>query len=175
VVEIVSFTGTLSDTGKDRETSVGLCDVVDELHNQDCLSDTGTSKETNLSTLDVGGEEIDDLDTRDKHLTARALLGEGGRVGVDGEELCGIDGAALVDGVSNDVQNASERGDTDGDGDGCTEILDGLTTDETVGTVHGNRADDSVTNVLGDLEDELLLVLCALDLEGVEDGGETDV
>jgi hypothetical protein len=65
----------------------------------------------------------------------------------------------------------------DGDGDGGTGVDDGLATDKTLGTVHGNAADGVLTEVLGDLEDEaatlrLGLALGKLDVEGVEDGGE---
>jgi hypothetical protein len=63
VVQIVTLTGTLADTGEDGVTTVGLGDVVDELLDEHGLADTGTAEETNLSTTGVGGEEIDDLDT----------------------------------------------------------------------------------------------------------------
>ena len=61
VVEIVTLTGALSDTGEDGVTSVGLGDVVDELHDKHSLADTGTSEETDLSSLRVRREQIDDL------------------------------------------------------------------------------------------------------------------
>jgi peptide chain release factor 1 len=63
VEEIVTFTGTLTDTGEDGVTTVSLCDVVNQLHNEHSLTDTGTSKETNFTTSGVRGQEIDDLDT----------------------------------------------------------------------------------------------------------------
>merc|ERR1719500_1825905 len=63
VVEIVTLTSSLADTGKDRVTTMGLGDVVDQLHNEDSLADTGTAEETDLATLYVWGKEIDDLNT----------------------------------------------------------------------------------------------------------------
>jgi hypothetical protein len=68
VVQIVTLTGTLADTGKDRVTTVSLGNVVDQFLNEHGLSDTSSSEETNLSTTSVWGEEIDDLDTGDQYL-----------------------------------------------------------------------------------------------------------
>lgn len=62
VVEIVTLTGTLTDSGEDGVTSVSLGDVVNQLHDKHSLSDSGTTEETDLSSLGVGGEEIDDLE-----------------------------------------------------------------------------------------------------------------
>lgn len=56
MVQIVTLTGTLTDTSEDGVTTVGLGDVVDELLNEDSLSDTSTTEQTNLSTTGVGSE-----------------------------------------------------------------------------------------------------------------------
>ena len=84
MVQIVTLTGTLADTGEDRVTTVGLGDVVDQLLDEDGLADTGTTEQTDLTTTSVGSEEIDDLDTGDENLSGGGLLGELGRVGVNG-------------------------------------------------------------------------------------------
>jgi hypothetical protein len=65
VVQIVTLTGTLTDTSEDRVTTVGLGDIVDQLLDKHSLADTSTSEETNLSTTSVGGKQIDNLDTSD--------------------------------------------------------------------------------------------------------------
>mmetsp|Transcript_15641 Transcript_15641/g.22907 ORF Transcript_15641/g.22907 Transcript_15641/m.22907 type:complete len:226 (-) Transcript_15641:541-1218(-) len=56
VVEIVSFTSSLSHSGKYRETSVLLGNIVDQFHNKHRLSDSGSSKESDLSTPSVRGK-----------------------------------------------------------------------------------------------------------------------
>lgn len=63
MIEIVSFSGSLSDTGEDGVTTVMLSNVVNKFLNEHSLSDTGTSEETNLTTSSIGSEEIDDLNT----------------------------------------------------------------------------------------------------------------
>ena len=63
VVKIIAFTGSLTDTGEHRETTMELSDVVDKLHDKHGLADTGTTEKTNLTTLGIRAEQIDNLDT----------------------------------------------------------------------------------------------------------------
>lgn len=66
MVEIVTLTGPLTDTGEHRETTVVLGDVVNQLHDDDSLTDTGTTEQTNLTSLGVRPDKINDLDTSGK-------------------------------------------------------------------------------------------------------------
>jgi hypothetical protein len=170
VVQIVTLTGSLTDTSEDGVTTVSLGDVVDELLNEHSLADTGTTEETNLSTTGVGGKKIDDLDTSDENLSGSGLLDELGGFLVNGQALVRLDGATLVNGVTSDVHDTAEGLGTDGDGDGSTGVDSGSTSDETLGTVHGNASDDVLTQMLGNLEHELLAIV--LSLKRVENGGE---
>jgi hypothetical protein len=79
------------------------------------LSDTGTTEKSNLTTLGVGGEEIDDLDTSDENLLRLALLSEKRGGSVDGGLGVALDGALLVDGLADDVKNATEGAGADRD------------------------------------------------------------
>ena len=63
VVQIVSLTGSLADTGEDGETTMKFSDVVDKLHNQDSLTDTGTTEKTNLTSFGIGSQKVDNLNT----------------------------------------------------------------------------------------------------------------
>lgn len=134
VVQIVTLTGTLADTGEDGVTTVSLGDVVDQLLDEDGLADTGTTEQTNLSTTSVGSQEIDDLDTGDQNLSSGRLLGEFGSLGVDRQEVVGLDGATLVDGVTSDVDDTSQSGRADGDGDGSAGVASLGATGKTLGT-----------------------------------------
>jgi hypothetical protein len=61
VVEIVTFTGTFTDTSEHGETTVSLGDVVNKLHDENGLADTSTTEKTNLSSLGVGAQKVDNL------------------------------------------------------------------------------------------------------------------
>jgi hypothetical protein len=86
VVEIVTLTGTLTDTGEDRVTTVGLGNVVDELLNEHSLADTGTTEKSDLTTTRIRSEEVDDLDTGLENLGGGRLVNERRGIGVDGGE-----------------------------------------------------------------------------------------
>lgn len=68
MVQIVTLTGTLTDTSEHGVTTMGLRNVVNQLLNEHSLSDTSTSEETNLSTTSVRGEQVDDC----SYLSAKA-------------------------------------------------------------------------------------------------------
>ena len=87
---------------------------------------------------------------------------------MDGKGLLVTDWAALVNGLTDDVDNTAEGLGTDRHLDGVTGVLDGLTTDETFGGVKSDGTHVVATQVLGDLENEA--VLGALNLERVENG-----
>ena len=134
VVQIVTLTGTLTDTGEDGETTVGLGDVVDQLLNEHSLSDTGTSEETNLSTTGVGSQQVDDLDTSNEDFGGGGLLSELRGIGVDGCVLGSLDGTTLVNGVSSDVHDATKGAVANGNLDGGTSVGGLGTSNETLGT-----------------------------------------
>lgn len=134
VVQIVTLTGTLADTSENGVTTVGLGDVVDQLLDEDSLADTSTTEQTNLSTTSVGSEKIDDLDTSNQNLSGGGLLDELGGFGVNGQELVGLDGTTLVDGVTSDVDDTAKSSGADGDGNGGAGVGGLRATDETLGT-----------------------------------------
>lgn len=171
-VKIVTLSGSLTDTGEDGETTMGLGNVVNQLLDEDGLSDTSTTEETNLTTSGVRGKEIDNLDTGLEDLSSGRLLGEGRRLGVNGEVLGGLDGSTLVNGLTTDVDNSTKGTSADGDSDGGTSVSDGGTSDKTLSTVHSNGSDGVLTEMLSNLEDELALAVTTLDGQGVENSGE---
>ena len=173
VVEIVTLTGALSDSGKDRVSSVVHGDVVNELHDNDGLSDSGSSEEADLSSLGVGGKEVNNLDASGEDLLGLSLLDEGRGRPVEGrEELLswGVDGAPLVDGLSDNIKDTSKSLRSDRDLDGGTGVLSLLAADESLRGLHRNGAHGVLSEVLGDLEDEA--ALGSLDLKSVENLGE---
>merc|ERR1711936_560336 len=167
VVQIVALPGPLADTSEHRETTMSLGNVVNQLHDKHSLADSGTAEETNLTSLTVGGEQVDDLDTGDKDFLLDGHLVEVGSLSVDGLALVGGDGAPLINRVADHVDDATKGLLADGDGDGEALILNNITPDKTLGTVHSNGPDGVLSKVLGHLEDELGLP--ADDGEGIED------
>merc|ERR1739844_670593 len=171
VVQVVTLTGSLTHTSEHGVTTMGLGNVVDQLHDQDSLADTGSTEQTNLASLGVGSQQIDNLDTSDQDLLLDTHLVELGSLGVDGLALGGLDGTPLVNRVTDHVDDPSQSLGPDRVHDGVSSVVDNLATDETLGTVHGNGSDGVLSQVLGNLQDKLGCPV--LDLQSVEDLGET--
>ena len=131
-VEIVTLTGTLSDTREERVSAVALGDVVDEFHDDDGLSDACTTERTNLAALGEGTDEIDDLDTGLEDLGLGVLIDERGRVTVDRKGLVGLNRATLVAGLAENVKDAAQNPLAHGHGDGLAKGTDGHASLETL-------------------------------------------
>ena len=65
------------------------------------------------------------------------------------EEILRVNGTPLVDWVTNDVDDSAEGLLAHGDLDGRSSVDDWLSTDKTLGTVHGNGTDGVLSQVLG--------------------------
>jgi len=166
VVEIVTLSSSLADTGKHRVTTMRLSDVVDQLHNEDSLADSGTTEETNLTTLYVWGKKIDDLDTSLENLDGRAGLDEFWWWGVDSLEGVSLDWASLVDWGTNDVDDSAEGGGTDWDHNWVSGVEDVLASNDSLSGIHSNGSDGVLSQMLGNLKNQS--VLSALNLESVQ-------
>jgi peptide chain release factor 1 len=70
VVEVVSFSGSLSDSSEHRVTTMGLGDVIDQFLNKHGFTDSGSSEQADLSSSGVGGQQVDDLNSGDQKLSA---------------------------------------------------------------------------------------------------------
>ena len=113
---------------------------------------------------------VDLVLTSDKELFSETLLLESRRFSVNWEELLGVNGTTLVDGLTNDIDDAAESLRADGHLNGGLSVDDGLATHETLGGVEGDSAHVVATQVLGDLKDET--VLGVLYLKSIENGRE---
>jgi len=166
VVQIITLTSSLTDTGEDGVTTMGLGDVVNKLHNKYGLADTGTTEETNLTTLYVWGQEIDDLDTGFQNLDGTAGLDEFWWWGVDALEGLGLDWAPLVDWLADDVDDSAEGGGADWHHNWVASVQNCLAANDSLGGIHSDGSDGVLAQMLGDFEDQS--VLTALHLEGVQ-------
>ena len=64
MIEIVAFTGALANAREHGVTTVGLRDVVDELHDKHGLADARAAEQADLAALGVGSEKVHNLDAR---------------------------------------------------------------------------------------------------------------
>ena len=60
MVQIVTLTSTLADTSEHRVTTMGLCNIVDQLLDKHSLSDTSAPEKANLSSTSIWCKQVDD-------------------------------------------------------------------------------------------------------------------
>jgi len=72
--KIVALTRSLTDAGEDGKSAVVERDVINELHDDDCLADTGAPEEADLPTFRVGFQQVHHLDPGLQHFGLRFLF-----------------------------------------------------------------------------------------------------
>jgi hypothetical protein len=174
-VEVVSFTGALAHAGEHGDAAVVHGDVVDHLHHDDGLADAGAAEHAHLAPAGEGNQQVDDLDARLEDVDRRVLLGKQRGQSVNGHPLVRHDGSEPVHGPSDDVDDAPEARLADGNHDRGARVLHRHAAHQAVGDVHGDAAHHVVAQVLGHLDDEVVLGSIngrIRDGEGREDGGK---
>ena len=81
--EVVTLTGTLSNSCKNGISAMLCCNVTDQFLNQHGLTYTGTTEQTNLTTFCIRSKKVDNFNTCLKDLYYRALILECRRLSVN--------------------------------------------------------------------------------------------
>ena len=89
---------------------------------------------------------------------------------MDGLPLVGGDGTPLVNGITDHVDNATEGLGTDGDHDGRAGVVHHLSTDQTLGTVHGDGTHGVLSEMLGNLARKIYWNIILIHLDFVFGG-----
>ena len=152
---------------------MGRSNVIDKLLNQNGLADTGTAEQTDLAALGVGADQVNDLDAGLENFSGRLLLIKGRGRTMNGPVLRILGSRLLINGITEQVEYAAETLVTNGDLDGLTGVDRIRTANKAVCGGHRNAADHIVTDVLGNLNDQLFAVV--LQLDSVEQGGQFTV
>ena len=87
--------------------------------------------------------------------TLHRLVDELRRRAVDRQHLLGVDRAALVDRLADDVQDAAQHLAADRHQDRRAGVLDRHAAHQAVGRVHRDAADGVLAQVLRDLDDQV--------------------
>src|SRR5262249_2129375 len=147
-IEVVAFACSLSDPREDRDTTVRLGDVVDELLDEHRLADARAAEQADFAALPVGSEEVDDLDSGLENLDLARLIDERWRVFVDGRELLRLYRGTAVDGGADDVKDAAEALVADGHHDRLARVSDLHPAHQAVRRIHRDGAHRRLAKVL---------------------------
>ena len=169
--EVVTLTGTLSHACEHTESVMLFGDIVDEFLDEHRLSHTGATEQAYLAALQVGLQQVDDLDARVEHLLGGSEVFKLGRITVDGEFSLTAQGAQAVDGLAHDVHHAAAnlRACRHVDGGAGAHGLHAAA--QAVGGIHGNAAHGVFAYMLLHLCDKGATVW-PFNLNGVVNRGE---
>ena len=134
---------------------MSLGDVVDELHDDDCLADAGAAEQTDLSALHERGDQVDDLDAGLEDFRLRLEVHEVGTLAVNRPAQRVLrDRRAVVHRLAEHVEDASERGRADRHRDRAACVDHFHAAHDRVGRRHGDGAHLVAADVLLHLDDD---------------------
>ena len=155
--QVGALTGALTDSGEHRHATVVLRHATDHLGDQHGLADAGTTEQADLSTGDVRGEQVDDLDAglEQPLRWARGRRSRGQRRWISHRSMSANVGVVTVEHVAPHVPHVAERAVADRHTDAVADVAHRGATGEAVGGLHAHGAHPAVTELLGDLGEDL--------------------
>ena len=167
LVQIVPFAGPLADPGEHRVTAVRLGDVGDQFHDQHRFADAGAAEQANLAALGVRRQQVDDLNTGFQNFGFRRLINKLWRLPVNRRAHVGANFRAIVDRLTDDVQNPAQRFRANRHRDWRAGVLDLAAAHQTLGGVHGDGPHGVFAQMLRHLKDQR--VIAVLRVQRVQD------
>ena len=108
--EVGALTGALAHAGEHRHAAVLGGDPVDHLGDEHGLAHAGAAEQADLAALEVGGEQVDDLDAGLEHQPLRLEGVEGRGVAVDVPPVLDALERVDVEGLADHVEHVAEHG-----------------------------------------------------------------
>ncbi len=158
VIQVVTFTGTFTDTGKDRHAAMRLGDVVDQFLNDDGLAHAGATEQADLTALEVRAQQVNHLDARGQDFGCGGLLVKRRGGTVNGGAPLARHRATVIDRVTDHVQDTAQRAGTDRHGDLGAGGGHFRAAGQAISGIHGNAANFMFTDFLRHFQHQGLAV-----------------
>ena len=152
-----------------------LGDVVDQFLDQHGLAHTGTTEQAHFAALAIGSQQIDHLDAGLEHLGLGFEVGELGCRAVNRRGEAAIHRPFLVDGLTQDIEDAAQGAFAHGHRDWRTRVHGHHAAHQAVGAAHRHGADAVVAEQLlhfGGEGDGLAGGILGFDPQGVVNAGQ---
>ena len=148
----VTFAGSLTDSGEDRNALIADDHGVDQFHHQHGLAYTGAAEHCRLATLCQRRQQVDDLDPRGEQLRCSGPRRQRRRSTMDrpARHIVGQRGAVVAD-AAGDVDQAAEHSVADRDGDRTTGWCRDVASAQARGGVQRDGADGEAVQMRLDL------------------------
>jgi len=152
--QVIAFAAPLAHAGKHRVARVELCDIVDELLDDDRLADPRTAEDGGLAALGEGCNQVDDFHAGLKDLGLSRLVHKGGSGPVDRIIVGRFYRCIGIDGVAEHVKNPAQASRPDRDLDGRAGPDDVHAAAQAVSARHGHCAHPAFSRLALHLADQ---------------------
>ena len=156
MIQVITFARALTDTGKHRNAAMALGDVVDQFLNGHGLAHTGTAEKADLAALQVRGQQVNHLNASNQDFRAGRLFVKGRRFAVNRVMHGGGHRAALINRLTDHVQDSAQRAGAHRHGNASTRVNHFGATHQTVRGVHRDAAHGALTQMLRHFQDKRL-------------------
>ncbi len=164
--EVVTLPGTFTDPGKDGESVVFLCNIVDKFLDKNGLADSRSSEKSDFPAFQIRFKKIYDLYPGIKHFLRRFEVLELRGFSVNRERVSHGEFSHTVYGLSDDIHDPPSNLRTYRHFDRFTGTGDLKSSAQAIRGIHGNTADSILSYMLLDLDYELPSIR-TLDLESI--------
>ena len=152
--EVVALAGPFAHAGENGEAVVFLGNVVDEFLDEYGLSHAGTAEQTDLATLQVGFQQVDDLDTRSQDFLRGSQFFKFRRFAVNGQGALLGETTQTVNGLARNIQHAPANLGAHRHGDRRMGIGGFHPPLQSVRGIHRHASDRILPDMLLNLDDE---------------------
>ena len=123
MVVVVTFTGTLTYTGKHGQTAVRFCDVVDQFHHIHGFAYTGTAEQAYFTAFSKRTKQVDHFNPGFQQFGSGREFVKFGRFLVDCAGMGCVYRAGLINRITQNIHNPAQRFFTDRYGNRCSGIV----------------------------------------------------
>ncbi len=174
--QVVAFASAFAHAREHGNAAMFHGDVVNQLHDQNGLAHARPAEQANLAALQIGLDQIDDLDSRFKHFKRGGLIFKQWRRAVN--RIVGVanDGTELIDGFPKNVHHPAKSWPAHGNLNPFPEVVGFHAAHHALDRLHRDGADAAFSEVLLDLRCHVERLgnvkAFARDVYGVVDGRE---
>ena len=148
MIEVVTFTGTLTHTSKHRQTAVRFGDVVDEFHHIHGFAHTRAAEQSDLTALSERTYQVDHLDAGLEQFLRRAEFVIRRCFAMDRCCLCLVNRTTLINGVAQHVHDAAQSTFADWHGNRSTGVGHHQTAAQAVRGTQSDGTNNAVAELL---------------------------
>ena len=145
MIQVVTLTGTLTNTAEHRNTTMMHGNVVNHFHHNNGLAAAGAAEESHFAAAGKWDEQVNNFNACLKHVDFGILLGKSRCSLVDRSHLVRLNRSKAINGPADNIHDPTQGIRAAGNQNGVSCVLGSHAPHQAVGLVHGNTADDIVT------------------------------